>query len=59
VLPLLTSATGDDVVFDVVAPSLAGYAWSEAPRTKGFGLKQHAEQIHKLMLKLGYSEYGM
>ncbi|KAE9405128.1 alpha/beta-hydrolase [Gymnopus androsaceus JB14] len=44
-------------VFDVVAISLPGYAFSEGPKKKGFSLAQYAEVSHKLMLSLGYNEY--
>lgn len=43
--------------FDVVAPSLVGYGFSEGSRKKGFGIEQHARTYHQLMLKLGYNEY--
>ena len=43
--------------FDVVAPSLAGYGFSEGPRKKGFGLEQHARTYHELMQRLGYDQY--
>ncbi|EAU86115.1 epoxide hydrolase [Coprinopsis cinerea okayama7 len=43
--------------FHVVALSLPGYGFSEAPKKKGFEVAQMAETTHKLMLALGYSEY--
>ncbi|KAJ7081585.1 Alpha/Beta hydrolase protein [Mycena belliarum] len=43
--------------FSVVALSLPGYGFSEAPRMKGFKLDQYAEVGHRLMLALGYNEY--
>ena len=56
-VPLLTSADGDGPSFHVVAPSLSGYGFSEAPKTQGFNGPQYAEACHKLMLELGYTEY--
>ncbi|EIN12339.1 alpha/beta-hydrolase [Punctularia strigosozonata HHB-11173 SS5] len=55
ILPLLVSKGQPS--FNVVAFSLPGYGWSEAPKKKGFGLAQYAEVGHKLMLALGYTEY--
>ncbi|KAJ8131652.1 hypothetical protein O1611_g1973 [Lasiodiplodia mahajangana] len=43
--------------FDLVAPSLPNFGFSEGPRTRGFTLAQYAETLNKLMLKLGYNEY--
>ena len=43
VLPLLVEASPDHPSFDVVAFSLPGYGFSEAPKKKGFILDQYAE----------------
>ena len=43
--------------FHVVVPSLPGFAFSSAPKQKGFGLKQIAKTLNQLMLELGYSKY--
>ncbi|KAH8077024.1 alpha/beta-hydrolase [Cristinia sonorae] len=56
-LPLLTSDTGDDPKFHVVALSLPGFGFSEAPKKKAFMMSHYAEVGHKLMLALGYNEY--
>ncbi|KAN0088174.1 Alpha/Beta hydrolase fold [Tylopilus felleus] len=56
-LPLLTESSPEYPSFHVVAPSLPGYGFSEAPRKQGFSKKQYAEVCHKLMLALGYDEY--
>jgi pimeloyl-ACP methyl ester carboxylesterase len=56
-LPLLTATSPEYPSFDVVAYSLPGYAFSEAPKKRGFGLAQYAEVGNKLMLALGYNEY--
>ncbi|KAL0960891.1 hypothetical protein HGRIS_005900 [Hohenbuehelia grisea] len=56
-LPLLVKGSPDHPAFHVVAFSLPGYGFSEAPKRKGFRLKQFAEVGHKLMLALGYNEY--
>jgi len=57
ILPLLTAASPEHPSFNVVAFSLPGFAFSEAPRKKGFGPTQYAEVGNKLMLALGYNEY--
>ncbi|KAJ7910678.1 Alpha/Beta hydrolase protein [Mycena leptocephala] len=56
-LLLLTKGTDDFPAFHVVAMSLPGFGFSQAPSTKGFGLAQYAEVGNKLMLALGYNEY--
>jgi Epoxide hydrolase N terminus len=58
ILPELVKGGKDYPAFHVVAPSLLDYGFSEASKKKGFNIDQHAEMFHKLMLKLGYNEYG-
>ena len=44
ILPLLTSPAGDDdLVFDVVAPSLPGFGFTNRPERAGFAMDQYAE----------------
>jgi len=43
--------------FDVVAPSLPGYGYSEAPHTRGFGLVSMAHSMILLMNTLGYPSF--
>ncbi|KAF9476545.1 alpha/beta-hydrolase [Pholiota conissans] len=57
ILPLLVEGSKDSPAFHVVAFSLPGYAFSEAPKKKGFSGNQYAEVGHKLMLSLGYDQY--
>ncbi|EMD39720.1 hypothetical protein CERSUDRAFT_112026 [Gelatoporia subvermispora B] len=57
IIPLLTASSPDQPSFHVIAPSLPGFGFSEAPKQKGFALTQYAEVAHKLMLALGYPEY--
>ncbi|EKM83184.1 hypothetical protein AGABI1DRAFT_69424 [Agaricus bisporus var. burnettii JB137-S8] len=57
ILPLLIADSPEHPSFHVVAPSLPGYGFSEAPKKRGFALDQIAEVGHKLMLALGYDEY--
>ncbi|KAI0747811.1 epoxide hydrolase [Daedaleopsis nitida] len=56
-LPLLTASSPDHPSFHVVAPSLPGFAFSEAPHKPGFAGYQYAETLNKLMVSLGYNEY--
>lgn len=58
ILPLLTQDNEEGVSFDVVAPSLPNFGFSEGVKKKGFGTPQYAEAIHKVMLNLGYETYG-
>ncbi|KAJ3572435.1 hypothetical protein NP233_g3087 [Leucocoprinus birnbaumii] len=58
ILPLLVEESPDHPSFHVVAVGLPGYGFSEAPRKRGFAIDQYAEVSHKLMLSLGYNEYG-
>ncbi|KAG1742386.1 Alpha/Beta hydrolase protein [Suillus paluster] len=57
ILPLLTASSPEHPSFHVVALSLPGFGFSEAPHTQGFALNQYSEVSHKLMLALGYNEY--
>ncbi|KAG6849688.1 hypothetical protein H0H93_006306 [Arthromyces matolae] len=57
-LPILTEASSDHPSFHVVAISLPGYGFSTGPTKQGFQIPQYAEVAHKLMLALGYNEYG-
>lgn len=57
ILPLLTAVSSDHPSFHVVALSLPGFGFSEAPKKEGFHRTQYAEVGHELMLALGYNEY--
>ncbi|KAL1950145.1 hypothetical protein VTO73DRAFT_5268 [Trametes versicolor] len=56
-LPLLTAKSEGNPSFHVVALSLPGFGFSEAPKKPGFAGAQYAEVFNKLMLALGYDEY--
>lgn len=56
-LPRLNSGN-DQPAFHIVAPSLPNFGFSSGVTRRGFGLAQHAEVLHKLMTKLGYTQYG-
>ncbi|KAJ5194003.1 Alpha/beta hydrolase fold-1 [Penicillium cf. griseofulvum] len=55
-IPLLTNS-GNGPVFDVVAPSLPNFGFSQGVKKRGFGLAQYAEALHKVMIALGYEKY--
>ncbi|KAG7088369.1 hypothetical protein E1B28_012372 [Marasmius oreades] len=57
ILPLLIQSSPKHPSFHVVALSLPGYGFSEAPYKPGFRAVQYAEIGNKLMLALGYPEY--
>ena len=58
-LPLLAKQDGGKgPAFHVVAPSLPNFGFSDGVKKRGFALKQYAETCHKLMLQLGYDQYG-
>ena len=60
-IPLLTdpAAHGGDErdSFDVVAPSLPGYGFSEKPAVPGMGVNGMADVFAKLMSQIGYESY--
>jgi hypothetical protein len=52
------AAGGDgSPAFHVVVISLPNFGFSEGSKMRGFALEQYAETCHKLMLKLGYTQY--
>ncbi len=57
ILDSLTSAEDGQVSFDIVAPSLPNFGFSEGSKKRGFAMEQYAETLHKLMLSLGYTQY--
>ncbi|RSL54010.1 hypothetical protein CEP54_010124 [Fusarium duplospermum] len=56
ILPLLTKEE-NGLVFDIVAPSLPNFGFSQGISRPGFRPPQYAEALHKLMLRLGYDKY--
>jgi pimeloyl-ACP methyl ester carboxylesterase len=60
-VPLLTNPAAhgiDGPSFDLVIPSLPGYAFSERPRRTGVNYRYVADLWHRLMVGLGYRRYG-
>lgn len=62
IIPMLAdpAAHGGDAwdAFDVVVPSLPGYAFSEAPKLPGIGTFEIAGMWAQLMSGLGYGKFG-
>ncbi|XP_063244853.1 juvenile hormone epoxide hydrolase 1-like [Bacillus rossius redtenbacheri] len=57
-IPLLTTPrTGVDFVFEVVAPSLPGYGFSDAASKPGLGASQVAVVMKNLMKKLSFDKF--
>jgi epoxide hydrolase len=56
---LLTSHTEGDLGFDLVVPSLPGFAFSDPPRQPGMHGGRIAQRLHALMGVLGYERYGV
>jgi pimeloyl-ACP methyl ester carboxylesterase len=54
---LFCKLSEEESAFDVVCPSVPGMGFSDPPASPAFGIRKAAEGLHKLMLKLGYSEY--
>ncbi|VDN20830.1 unnamed protein product [Gongylonema pulchrum] len=46
-----------DLAFEVVAPSIPGFAWSSAPKKTGFNTEATARIFWKLMTRLGFSRF--
>ena len=44
--------------FDVVCPSLPGYAWSGPTRQRGWDVRRVADALAALMTELGYERFG-
>ncbi|XP_030377463.1 juvenile hormone epoxide hydrolase 1 [Scaptodrosophila lebanonensis] len=57
-IPILTMKSNiTDYAFEVVAPSLVGYGWSDAATRTGFNAAEMATVMRNLMLRLGHKEF--
>ncbi|XP_068183330.1 epoxide hydrolase 1 isoform X2 [Antennarius striatus] len=56
IIPLLTE-NQDDLVFEVICPSLPGYGFSDAPQKQGFDSLAAARIFLTLMERLGFSQF--
>lgn len=58
IIPMLTTpVAGRNFVFEVVAPSLPGYGFSEAAARPGMGPAQMGQMFVKLMERLGHEKF--
>ncbi|XP_023946657.2 juvenile hormone epoxide hydrolase-like [Bicyclus anynana] len=55
-IPLLTTPT-DGLVFEVIAPSLPGFGFSQGTTRPGLGAAQMAVILRNLMYRLGHEKY--
>ncbi|XP_075165248.1 juvenile hormone epoxide hydrolase 2 [Haematobia irritans] len=57
-IPLLTTPNEKhDYVFEVIAPSLPGFGWSQAAAKKNHGPAQMAVIMRNLMVRLGHNKF--
>ncbi|ALC42559.1 Jheh3, partial [Drosophila busckii] len=57
-IPMLTKDQNvTDYAFEVVAPSLVGYGWSDAATRPGFHAAEMATVMRNLMLRLGHKQF--
>jgi len=58
IIPMLTEESeNEEFVFEIIAPSLPGYGFSQATRKPGMGAIQLALVFDKLMTRLGFNNY--
>ncbi|XP_055003128.1 epoxide hydrolase 1 [Sorex araneus] len=61
IIPFLTDpkshGMSDDLVFEVICPSIPGYSFSEASSKKGMNSVATARIFYKLMMRLGFQEF--
>ncbi|XP_014218988.2 uncharacterized protein LOC106647206 [Copidosoma floridanum] len=58
IIPMLTTVRSDeDFVFEVVAPSLPGFGYSDAAAKAGLGAVEMAHLLKNLMLRLGFEQF--
>lgn len=57
ILPLLTTPSKDNIAFEVIAPSLPGYGWSEGASKQGLGAVKISVIFKNLMARIGFKKY--
>lgn len=58
IIPLLTTPRPEyDFVFEVIAPSLPGFGFSDAATIPGLSYMQISGVLKNLMLRLGYDKF--
>jgi juvenile hormone epoxide hydrolase len=56
-IPMLTKPSKDNIAFEVIAPSLPGYGWSEGAAKKGLGATTMAVVLRNLMIRAGFEKF--
>lgn len=56
ILPLLTTPK-DNIAFEVIAPSLPGFGFSDGASKRGLGPEKIAVVMRNLMLRVGLNEF--
>jgi len=56
IIPILVKGN-EKVAFEVIAPSIPGYAFSSSPTKKGFNAKEAAAVFNTLMGRLGHKKF--
>lgn len=64
IIPMLTDPSQNlkldkDIAFEVIAPSIPGYGWSDVPKKTGFNQWATARIFQKLMLRLGFKKFAL
>lgn len=54
---LLTKPSKDNIAFEVIAPSIPGFGFSEAAAKKGFGTTKISIVLRNLMLRIGIDKF--
>ncbi|CAH1641781.1 unnamed protein product [Spodoptera littoralis] len=54
---LVTPRPNHNFVFEVIAPSIPGFGYSQAPVQQGMGAKEVAVVFYNLMKRIGYTKY--
>ena len=58
IIPMLTTPRPDkDFVFEVIAPSLPGFGFSDAAAKPGLGAVEMTQLMKNLMLRLGFDKF--
>ncbi|CAO1411548.1 unnamed protein product [Diamesa hyperborea] len=57
IIPLLTKPSNDKIAFEVIAPSLPGYGWSQGASKEGLGCARIAVIMNNLMKRLGIEKF--
>jgi juvenile hormone epoxide hydrolase len=57
IIPMLTTPSEDNIAFEVIAPSVPGYGWSEGSAKKGLGPLKISVIMRNLMLRIGHKKF--